>query len=179
MVEGDGADGVEAAEIVLERVVGSMPGYDVEGSVCLCGGEEVPVEFAEDGVPRAGAVVLGESSNGALKVAGVRQAVTTDRPELGEGEVALVELEDVPSHGPVRQGDLVSDSAGNYADLVWADENAAQLGTDVEKAVLEYDEEVAIGAVECFIRIHGLAGGEDENAKTLLHCRVAGARDES
>ncbi len=35
MVEGDGADGVEAAEVVFIGVVVAVPGDDVEGSVEL------------------------------------------------------------------------------------------------------------------------------------------------
>lgn len=50
MVVRNRADGVEAAQVVFEWVIVSVPGYDVEGGVFEFCGEEVVVEFADDGV---------------------------------------------------------------------------------------------------------------------------------
>ena len=169
VVVGDAANGVEAAEIVLVRIVEAVPGDDVEGCVGLRGGEERPTKLAENGPGRVG-VVFGEGSEGGLEVAGVGEAVGADGTEFGEGEVALVELEDVTADGLVGvEVDSVANAAGNDADFIGADQEVAQLCLNVQGAVLRHDQEVAVGGVEGCLFRHVLAGCVDVDAYALLH----------
>ena len=100
MVEGDGADGVEAPEIVFVGVVETVPGDYVEGGVGLLGGEEVSIEFGEEGV-FSGCVFV-ETGDWGLEVARVGETVGADGTEFGELEVALVEFEDVAAYWALR-----------------------------------------------------------------------------
>lgn len=73
VVEADAADGVEAAQVVLVRVVGAVPGDDVEGRVRLSGRVEVTGEFGQQCV-RVGCVFF-ERSDGGLEIACVGETV--------------------------------------------------------------------------------------------------------
>lgn len=97
MVEGNTADGGEAAQVVFVGIVEAVPGDDVEGCMVLSGSEEVAVEFGQDLVGGAGVFV--EGGNGGLEVPRVGQTIRTDGTKLGELEVSLVKLEDVTSDG--------------------------------------------------------------------------------
>lgn len=98
VVVGDGADGVEAAQVVLVGVVVALPADDVKGRVGLARVEERVVELDGD-VERVaalggrGAKVLAEMGYRCLEVAGVGEAVGTNGAQLGEVEVALIQLE--------------------------------------------------------------------------------------
>lgn len=96
----DGADGVEAAQVVLVGVVVALPADDVKGRVGLVRVEERVVELDGDveriaALGGRGAKVLAEMGHGGLEVAGVGEAVGADGAQLGEVEVALVQLESV------------------------------------------------------------------------------------
>lgn len=73
MIEGDATDGVESPQVVFVGIVQTMPGYDVKGRMCLGCGEEVAVEFREDGVCACG--VFFETCYGGLEVPSVGEAV--------------------------------------------------------------------------------------------------------
>jgi len=163
VVVADAADGVEAAQVVLEGVVGSVPGNDVERRVLLGRREESAVELCEDS-PVVGGVFV-EASNGSLEVARVGKTVGADRAEFRELEMSLVQLKDVAADGAFWQGDAIADAARDNGDLIWSDEEVAELGLDVEDTVLQDDEEVPIGGVVGFVA-HVLAGCEDEDAET-------------
>ena len=70
MVVRDAADGVEAAKVVFIGIVGSVPGYHVEGRMVLAGGEEMAVEFRQECVV-GGLVVFDEGGGRGLEVAGI------------------------------------------------------------------------------------------------------------
>lgn len=101
VVVGDCADGVEAAQVVLVRVVVAVPGDDVKGRVGLARLEERVVHLDGDGeggvtaLGGGGAKVLAEVSHGRLEVARVGEAVGADGAQLGEDEVALIQLQGV------------------------------------------------------------------------------------
>lgn len=57
-----------------------MPGYDVEGGMFEFCGEEVVVEFADDGIFCLFVIVVVKSCDGSLKVARVCETVGADRP---------------------------------------------------------------------------------------------------
>lgn len=68
VIEGDGADRVEAAEIVLVRVIVAVPGNNVEWRVCLGCLEKRVVELDGDdkrvvSLGGGGTIILGEASN--------------------------------------------------------------------------------------------------------------------
>lgn len=90
MVEGDGADGVEAAEVVFVRIVKTVPSDNIIRSVVLGGCEEVAVEFGEDGVGPCRVLFVG--CDWGLEIASIGQAVGSDGPEFGKLEMALVQL---------------------------------------------------------------------------------------
>ena len=136
MVEGDGANGVEAAEVVFVGIVCAVPGDDVKGRVVLSRGEEVAREFGENGVGVRAGVVFCEGSHGGLEVACVGEAVGPDGSQFREREMALIELENVASYGPFGERDIVADAARDYADLARAHEDVAELRLNVEDAVL-------------------------------------------
>lgn len=177
MVVGHGADGVKSPEVIFIRVVGTVPGDNVKGRVILRGGEEVAAEFGEH-VP-GGADVFVKVCDGDLKVAFVRKTVAADGAEVGQVEVALVEFQCVAAHGAVGKGNAVTDAARDDGNLVGPDEEFAQLGLDVEDAVLGDDEQVAVGGVEGFMRVHVFTGGEDVIADALFHGGIAGAGDKA
>lgn len=74
MVVRDRADGVEAAQVVFERVIVSMPGHDVEGGMFEFCREELVVEFADDGVFRWCFLVI-KGCDGGLEVASICETV--------------------------------------------------------------------------------------------------------
>lgn len=162
VVEGDAADDAEAAQVVFVGVVQAVPGDDVKGRVVLLGRVQVACEFG--GQSPGGVGVFVEGGDRGLEVAGVGEAVGSDGPEFGELEVPLVELEDVAADWTGGEGDAVADTAGDDADLIGPHEDLAELGLDVEHAVLEDDEEVAVCRVEGFVRVHVFACCEDEHA---------------
>lgn len=167
VVVANGADGVEATEIVLVWVVVSVPCDNVEWSVLLLGSEELAIELGEDG-PVIGGVLV-ESSNWSLEIACVGEAVGTDWAETWELEVALVELENITTDWAVWKSNTVTDTTWDDSNLVWTEEDVTELGLDVENTVLENDEEVTVGRVEGLVA-HVLACREDDDAQSGLHC---------
>lgn len=179
----DGADGVEAAQIVLVGVVVALPGDDVEWRVGLASLKERVVHLDGDGEGAAalggrGAKVLAEVSDGRLEVARVGQAVGADGAQLREDEVALVELQRVASGRAGDELHLVLDAAGDDGNLHGPHQQPAELGADVEVALLGHNQEVAVGRVEGRVGVHALAGGVDEHAQPLLERGIAGAGHE-
>ena len=71
MVEADASDGVEPAQIILERIVVAMPANYVEWSVRLPSCEELACELADDGVRCAAIIVFVKGSNRRLEVSHV------------------------------------------------------------------------------------------------------------
>jgi hypothetical protein len=176
VVEGYAADGVEAPEVVLVRVVQAVPGDDVKGRVALLRRVQVACKLAEHGPRRRRVLVKG--GDGGLEVARVGEAVGPNGAEFGELEMPLVQLEDVAAHGAVWERDAISDAARDYADFVGAHEQAAQLGLDVEDAVLGHDEEVAVGGIKRFVGGHVFARSVNEVAHASLGGGVTVASDQ-
>jgi hypothetical protein len=75
--------------------------------------------------------------------------------------------------------DLVANAAGDDADLHGAHKQPAELGVDVKGALLGHDEEVAVGRVKGRGGVHGATGGVYVHAETLIHGRIACARNET
>ena len=71
VVVGDTADGAESPEIVFIGIVETMPGYHVEGSMVLFGGEEMPIELAEYLVYVAACIILLEGADRSLEISSI------------------------------------------------------------------------------------------------------------
>lgn len=95
MIVGDGANGVEAAKVVLERIVGTVPTDNVKGRVVLRGGKEFASEFACD-LPGNASIspaaifdffilmfIVIKSGNRDLEIPRICQPVTPYRSQLG------------------------------------------------------------------------------------------------
>lgn len=182
VVVGDCADGVEAAQVVLVGVVVALPGDDVKGRVCLARLEERIVHLDGDGEGVAAlecrrAKVLAEVRHGGLEVARVGESVGANGAQLGQHEVALVQLQRIAS-GRARDADVVLDAAGDDGDLHGPHQQPAELGADVEVALLRHNQEVAVGRVKGRVGVHALAGGVDEHAQALLQRGIACAGHE-
>lgn len=92
VVVGNSADGVEAPEVVLHRVVVPMPCNYVEGSMLLGRIEEIAIKFARDGVgTRCRPSVICERCHRHLEVAGIGETVRADGTELRELKVPSCE----------------------------------------------------------------------------------------
>jgi hypothetical protein len=92
--------------------------------------------------------------------------------------VALVQLEDVAANGPGWESDSVADATRDNDYFVGAGEDVTELGLDVEDAVLEDDQEIAIGGIEGFVA-HILTGGKYENTQAGFHGWVSSAAEVS
>lgn len=75
--------------------------------------------------------------------------------------------------------DLVLDASGDHTDLHGSHQQPAQLGANIQHAVLRYDEKVAVCRVEGRIGVHGLPCRVDVHAYPLLHGRVSGPGHEA
>lgn len=106
VIKGDGADGIKATQVVLERVVISMPRHNVERCVVLRGNEKRVVELADNAVFLWLRLIV-EACNRALEVARIGQTVGANRSELRKLEMALIKLANVPSNGARGEGDSI------------------------------------------------------------------------
>lgn len=178
VVVGDGADGVEAGEVVFVGVVEAVPGDDVEGGVCLCSCEEAAGEFGKDGVCGVPGSVFSEGGFWGLEIPRVGEAIRTDRAKVGEVEVTLIEFKNVAAGGAVWEGDAIADAAGNDADFVGPDKKRAEFSGNIQRTMLGNNEKVTVSGVEGGMWVHRFAGCEDEDSEALLHCWVTSTSDE-
>lgn len=107
VVERDGSNNVESAQVVLERVIVAVPGDNVEGSVILARREERVVKLAEQ-LPFGGLLFIVKCCDWGLEVADVGQAVGANGAQLGELVVTLVEFADVAPDGTIGEGYAVA-----------------------------------------------------------------------
>lgn len=185
VVERHGADGVEAAQVILVRVVHPMPRHHVERSVPLSRRIQAVGEFGRHRVLRGSveshsAAVLVEARHGRLEIARIGEAVGSKRPELGEREVALVQLEGIAANWGGAVGEVHGEFEASWddGDLHGPHEKPAQFGADVERALLRDKQEVAVGRVESLGGAHGLARGKDIHAQAGFQGGVARAGNE-
>lgn len=141
-----------------------MPRHDIERRVCLLCGEQFPGELAQERPLSLG--VFFEVGDGCLEVPRVRETVTPYWSKLGQLKVPLIQLEDIAAHWPQRKRNAIPNASGNDADFVRTNQQTTELGLNVKNAVLQHDEEVAVGAVERFVRVHALPCRENEIAQS-------------
>ena len=107
VVERDGSNNVESAQVVLERVIVAVPGDNVEGSVVLARREERVVKLAEQLV-LGGLLFIVKCCDWGLEVAGIGQAVGANGAQLGELVVTLVEFADIAPDGTIGEGHAIA-----------------------------------------------------------------------
>lgn len=90
----------------------------------------------------------------------------------------LVELEDETAHWSFGQGDSVSHTAGDDADLVRPNQQLSEFRLDIQHTMLGHNQEITIGAIEGLPGIHILAGGIDEDPQSRFHRDIPGTGDE-
>ena len=157
MVEEDGADGGEGAEVVLIGRVVAVPGDDVQRGVLDGRGPEGASPLDGEG---GGGVAVFEGGDGGEEVARVGEAVGSDGAAFGESEGGAVVFADVSAGGTGGEFCAELYAARNDADFSGSDVDGAELGAEAEGAFLRDDEEFAVGVVEIFV-LHG-AGCEEE-----------------
>lgn len=81
MIKRNGADGVETTKVVLVRVIVSVPGNDVKGSVVLACGKEGVVELAVK-PPLGRFFLILERRDRGLEVARIGKTVRTNGAQL-------------------------------------------------------------------------------------------------
>lgn len=139
--------------------------YHVKRRVILLRSIETTGKLGHNG-PLAGRV-LNKRGDGRLKVSRVGEPIRPNGPELGKRKVSLVQLRRVTSDWAVRKRDTIANPTRNDTNLIGANQQAAQLGLNVEDAVLEDNQQVAIGGVEC-LSAHVFASSEDEDAEACM-----------
>jgi hypothetical protein len=101
----DGPNGVESSEIVLEWVIVSMPGYDIEGRMFLLSAEECIVKLRDD-CPRAKVFVV--RCDRGLEVTSICQAIRSDWSKFRKLIMPFVELTYIATYGSVGQRNSIS-----------------------------------------------------------------------
>lgn len=153
VVERDRVDDHELGEVVFKGDVVAVPGDHVEGAVALFGLEQVALVLGGHRVVHAAVLVPRRRRQ---EVAGVCQAVGPYGPEVGQLEMAVEHFQDVAArraaHGHGEAHALLND-----ADLIGGHVHAAELGDDVQRALLRHNEEVAVRVVEALVLHAGVA----------------------
>jgi hypothetical protein len=120
-----------------------------------------------------------KAATGARKVAAVGQAVRTDGPQVRQAERRAVAFADIAAH---RAGDLdaEADAAGDHHDLARRDVEAAELGDQMQVALLRHDQQLAVGVLEHPVD-HRAVGQVEVRGHAGLggHVAVAADRDQA
>ena len=171
MIIRDRADRVEAAEIVLVGIVRAVPCYDIEGCVGLSCGEHLVIAL---GCQLPLGQIFFESCRGRLEVSDVCEAIGTNRAQLRELKVSLIQFTDVTAYSAAWESYTVSDTSRYHADFVRSHQQSTKLGLDVEGTVLGDDEKVTISRIKGFL-LHISTSSKHEYRKACLHRRITGA----
>ena len=94
---------------------------------------------------------------------------------LWELEVTTVKLKNIASYWLTQQVHPIANPTRNDAYLVGSNKKPPQLSLDIERSMLGYYQEIAVGTVECFVRIHVFARGINVHAYPRLHRRITSA----
>lgn len=90
--------------------------------------------------------------------------------------MALIQLEDVTTYGPLWQVDPIADTSRDDTNFIGANKQLAQLSLNIKYAMLWYDKEIAICTVKGLVIIHVLSRSVDEHPNSILHGRIPRAR---
>ena len=169
MVDRDGSDVDKLGEVVLVRHVVSVPGYDIEGTVALGTLEELAAQLVRDG-PRivVGNLICGDRMQ---EVAGIGQAVCTERPKFWQLEIGTPNLEDVAPRGAFDP-DLESLATLDHADFARLYVQEAKLGLNIESTLLRHDEKVSV-RVDKGSLLHALVTQKDVRGQAFPKSWVA------
>src|SRR5271156_5059495 len=173
MVEAHRVDAVEARHVVLVGCVVSMPGDYIKRRMVEARRPE-PAEELGDDFKFAFAVI--EGGDRGEKVARVRQAIGSNRTEIGQSKWLAVIFADVATRVALEEVDPELDAARNRRQLSGLDLKNAAFGGEAKPSLLRQDQHLAIGVVKETVSHRG-GRGVDVNSQAHLRRRVAIAAD--
>src|SRR5262249_32829234 len=141
----DGADRVEAAQVVTRRRQVAVPRDDVERAVIELRRPERALKLLHDLVLL---IEIFVPSDRHLEVARVREPVRADRPELGDAERSAVVFADISTRRAADELDAKSHAARDQDDVTGRGGQPAELGRDTNFTLLRDDQELAVAALE-------------------------------
>ena len=148
MVEADGADRREGAQIVFVGRVIAVPRHHVDRRMRQRGLEQRAAPFHVE-FGRRVLVLIGRDRR--EEVARIGEAIGADRPALRQREGAAVILAEIAARGAVRNLDAEFHAARDHGDLAGLDVDAAEFGDEAQIALLRHEHHLAVGIVEMLI----------------------------
>ena len=189
MIERHTVDRVEHSHIVLEGAIVTGPSYNIEWrSLQVC-----EMKHTQELVEKGEVLRCGKSSlrwkwealifvicSRCSEVTRVCKAICTNRAEVGDDEVTIVNLTDVTTcrSTPVRRVELDSELEATWDDteLARGHTHATEFGLDIEWSLLRDNQHVTIGAVEGAVT-HGVVAAVDIDSTASLGSRIASTRN--
>ena len=177
MVVADRSHRIESPQVVLVRCVVAVPGDDVERRVVDFRGPETPAELRNELKATASIFVGGVRC---LKITRIGEAVRSDRTEIRKTKQRAVVFAHVTAGFGLEKVDAKANAPWDHDDFVRLGLDHAELRRDAQAALLQYDQHLAIGAVEVAID-HRTIGGVhmDRTPGLRAGITVARHRDES
>ena len=148
MVEADGADRREGAQIVFVGRVIAVPGHHVDRRMRQRGLEQRTAPFHEQ-FGRRVLVLIGRDRG--EEVARIGEAIGADRAALRQREGAAVIFAEIAARRAAGEFDAELDAARDHRDLAGLDIDAAELGDEAQIALLHHEHHLAVGIVEMLI----------------------------
>ena len=173
MVVRNGADRIEAAQVVFIGNVVAVPGDHVEWRVVHLRNPQPSEKFRDQLVPAVGIFV---ARSRYPEISRVGKAIGADRPKIGEFERRTEILADVAASGARLHVHSKAQAARNDRDFLRLEVDAAELRVEGQGAQLRHDQQFAVGAVKVTVA-HLLIGRVEINAAAGKHFRRAVSRD--
>ena len=148
MVEADGADRREGAQIVFVRRVIAVPGHHVDRRMRQRRLEQRAAPFHVE-LGRRVLVLIGRDRR--EEVARIGEAIGADRPALRQREGAAVILAEIAARRAGRNLDAEFHAARDHGDLAGLDVDAAEFGDEAQIALLRHEHHLAVGIVEMLV----------------------------
>ena len=118
------------------------------------------------------AFAIFKGGNRSEEVAGIRQAIGADGPQLGQAEALSIVLADVAAGRAVGQFGAKLDAARNHRQLAGRNVENAQFCAQQQPALLRQNQHLAVCVVKEAV-VHRCIGDIEVNADAILHGRVA------
>ncbi len=148
MVEADGADRREGAQIVFVGRVIAVPGHHVDRRMRQLGLEQRAAPFHVQ-FGRRVLVLIGRDRR--EEIARIGKAIGADRAALRQREGAAVILAEIAARGAAGNLDAEFHAARDHRDLAGLDVDPAELGDEAQIALLRHEHHLAVGIVEMLI----------------------------
>ena len=169
MIETDGADRREGAQIVFIRRVVAVPGHHVDRRMRQRGLEQRAAPFHEQ-LGRRVLVLIGRDRR--QEVARIGEAIGADRPALRQREGAAVVFAEIAARRPIREFDTEFDAARDHRDLAGLDIDPAEFGDEAQGTLLGHEHHLAIGIIKMLID-HRFGDQQDMRGHAGLRVGVA------